>query len=159
MAKAAAAVPAASERGHVLRMERAFKAPPARVFAAFTDPALFAQWWGPEGMECPVCELDLRVGGRWRTCMKQRGSDLVDHCVSGVYREIVPPRRLAFTWAWEENGVRGHETIVELEFVPFGRHTKVLLNHSGFAAAETRDRHTQGWGSSFVCLEQFLQGG
>jgi uncharacterized protein YndB with AHSA1/START domain len=155
MAKAAAAVPPASERGHVLRMERAFKAPPARVFAAFTDPKQFAQWWGPEGMDCPVCELDLRVGGRWRTCVQGREGG---HCMSGVYREIVPPRRLTFTWAWEENGVRGHETLVEMEFVPEGRHTKLLLNHRGFADAETRDRHTKGWGSSFVCLDKFLQG-
>ena len=155
MAKAAAAA-AASEREPVLRMEREFKAPPARVFAAFTDPKLFAQWWGPEGMQCPVCEIDLRVGGKWRTCM--RGT-MGEHTVSGVYREIVPPRRLAFTWAWEENGVRGHETIVEIELVPMGRHTKLLLNHRGFASADLRDKHAFGWTSSFVCLDQHLQGG
>lgn len=151
----AAAAPAASE-GNVLRMERAFKAPPERVFAAFTDPRLFAQWWGPEGMACPVCEIDLRVGGKWRTCM--RGT-YGEHWVSGVYREIAPPRRLAFTWAWEENGVRGHETVVELEFLPAGPNTRLVLNHRGFENAETREKHSHGWDSSFNCLDQHLQGG
>ncbi len=151
----AAAAPAASEN-HVLRMEREFKAPPERVFAAFTDPRLFAQWWGPEGMACPVCEIDLRVGGAWRTCM--RGT-YGEHWVSGVYREISPPRRLAFTWAWEENGVRGHETLVEIEFLPAGRNTRLILNHRGFESADSRDKHSHGWGSAFNCLDQHLQGG
>lgn len=155
MPQAAAATSAASE-GHVLRMEREFKAPPARVFAAFTDPALFARWWGPEGMACPVCEIDLRVGGKWRTCMR---GDKGEHWVSGVYREIAPPRRLAFTWAWEENGVCGHETVVELEFLPAGGNTRLVLNHRGFESADSRDKHSQGWGSSFNCLDRQLQGG
>lgn len=149
-----AAARAASET-HVLRMEREFAAPPERVFAAFTDPRLFAQWWGPEGMACPVCEIDLRVGGTWRTCM--RGT-LGEHWVSGVYREIAPPRRLAFTWAWEENGARGHETVVEIEFLPAGRNTRLVLRHSGFESAESRGNHSHGWGSSFDCLAKFLQG-
>ncbi len=149
-----AAVRAASE-GHVLRMEREFKSPPERVFAAFTDPALFAQWWGPEGMACPVCEIDLRVGGKWRTFLRGTHGE---YWVSGVYREIAPSRRLAFTWAWEENGVRGHETIVELDFLPSGRNTRLVLQQRRFETAESRDRHTHGWGSSFNCLDQFLQG-
>lgn len=149
-----AAVRAASE-GHVLRMEREFKSPPERIFAAFTDPALFAQWWGPEGMACPVCEIDLRVGGKWRTFLRGTHGE---YWVSGVYREIAPSRRLAFTWAWEENGVRGHETIVELDFLPSGRNTRLVLQQRRFETAESRDRHTHGWGSSFNCLDQFLQG-
>lgn len=152
MAQAADA-PAANELA--LHLEREFKAPPERVFAAFTDPALFAQWWGPEGMACPVCEIDLRVGGQWRTCM--RGT-MGEHWVSGVYREIAPPRRLAFTWAWEENGVRGHESIVELDFVAAGGNTRLVLNHRRFDGAASRDNHSHGWSSSFTCLDQFLKG-
>ncbi len=158
MARSAAA-PAASDAGPardvVLRLEREFSAPPERVFAAFTDPAKLAAWWGPEGMACPVCEIDLRVGGRWRTCMK---GVYGEHWVSGVYREIAPPRRLAFTWAWEEHGARGHETLVELEFHPAGRNTRLVLNHRGFETTDSRDKHAHGWTSSFVCLAQHLTG-
>ena len=149
------AAQAAAAEDLVLRLEREFKAPPERVFAAFTDPRLVAQWWGPEGMSCPVCEIDLRVGGRYRTCM--RGER--DNWVSGVYREIAPPRRLAFTWAWEENGARGHETIVEIEFAPAGRNTKIVLTQREFDSKESRDNHGKGWSSSFVCLDQTLKGG
>jgi uncharacterized protein YndB with AHSA1/START domain len=81
-----------------------------------------------------------------------------ENWVSGVYREIAPPRRLAFTWAWEENGVRGHETVVELEFVPAGRNTRLVLHQRGFASADSRDKHSFGWNSSFVCLDQHLAG-
>jgi uncharacterized protein YndB with AHSA1/START domain len=151
MARAAAA--AADDR--TLRLEREFKAPPERVFAAFTDPKLLAQWWGPEGMSCPVCEIDLRVGGHWRTCM--RGAE-GEHWVSGVYREILPPRRLAFTWAWEENGVRGHETVVEIEFAPAGRNTRIVLTQRTFETKDGRDNHSKGWTSSFACLDRFLTG-
>ncbi len=138
----------------VLRLEREFKAPPERVFAAFTNPTLLAQWWGPEGMTCPVCEIDLRVGGRYRTCM--RGER--DNWVSGVYREIAPPRRLAFTWAWEENGARGHETVVEIDFAPAGRNTRIVLTQREFEAKTSRDMHGGGWNSTFGKLEKFLQG-
>lgn len=152
MARAAAASDAS-----VLRLEREFGAPPGRVFAAWTDSKLMAKWWGPEGVSCPVCEVDLRVGGRWRTCMK--GEKGGENWVSGVYREIVPGKRLAFTWAWEENGVRGHEMLVEVDFAPAGANTRVTLTQSNFASHEARDNHQIGWTSSFVCLEQFLSGG
>jgi uncharacterized protein YndB with AHSA1/START domain len=148
----AAATAAVDER--TLRLEREFKAPPARVFAAFTDPALLAQWWGPEGMSCPVCEIDLRIGGRWRTCIR---GEQGEHWVSGVYREIAPPRRLAFTWAWEENGVRGHETMVEIDFAPAGHNTRIVLTQREFESAEQCDNHNKGWTSAFACLDPFLK--
>ena len=66
--------------------------------------------------------------------------------------------RIAFTWAWEENGARGHETVVELEFLPAGRNTRVVLHHRGFESVESRDNHSHGWGSAFNCLDQHLQG-
>jgi uncharacterized protein YndB with AHSA1/START domain len=153
---AVAPAAAASDRGSdlVLRLEREFAAPPERVFAAFTDPELLAQWWGPESMTCPVCEIDLRVGGRWRTCM--RGER--DNWVSGVYREIVPSRRLAFTWAWEENGRRGHETVVEIDFAPAGPGTRIVLTQREFQSAEARGGHAQGWASTLNCLDRLLKG-
>ncbi|MCW5771447.1 MAG: SRPBCC domain-containing protein [Rhodospirillaceae bacterium] len=150
----ALAAPAAND-DRVLRLEREFKAPPERVFAAFTDPRLLAQWFGPEGMACPVCEVDLRVGGGYRACMR---GDAGEHWVSGTYRAIEPPRRLAFTWAWEENGRRGHETLVEIDFAPAGRNTRLVLTHRGFETGDSRDNHRVGWTSSFVCLDLFLEG-
>jgi len=151
------ALAAAASSAPILRLEREFPAPPARVYAAWTDPRLLAQWWGPEGMSCPVCEVDLRVGGGYRTCMKGEKGD--EHWVSGVYREIVPGRRLVFTWAWEDKGRRGHEMLVEVDFAPVGRNTRVVLTQSNFESQESCDNHKKGWTSSFVCLDRFVTGG
>lgn len=153
-APAASDAPAAND-DRVLRIEREFKAPPARVFAAFTDPKLLAQWFGPDGMSCPVCEVDLRVGGAYRACLR---GDSGEHWVSGAYRVIEPPRRLAFTWAWEENGRRGPESVVEIDFAAAGPNTRLVLTHRGFETAELREAHGRGWGSTFVSLERFLAG-
>ncbi len=138
-----------------LRMEREFAAPPERVFSAWTKRDLMAQWWGPEGMTCPHCELDVRVGGTWRTAM--RGADGNDRWVSGTYRDIVPNKRLVFTWAWEENGVRGHETVITLDFAPTPKGTRIVLVQQRFETAEGARMHGMGWTSSFDCLDRVLQ--
>lgn len=76
-------------------IERLVDAPPALVFQCWTDPRHLAAWWGPHGFTNPVCELDLRVGGTWRIVM--RAPNGAEYPCHGVYREIVPPKRLVFT--------------------------------------------------------------
>src|SRR6266705_2898847 len=83
-----------------LVIERVFKASPERMFKAWTDPAVLVTWWGPVGFTTPECQVDLRAGGAWRTVM--RAPDGRTHPVSGVYREILPPKRLVITWARSE---------------------------------------------------------
>lgn len=137
-----------------LILEREFAAPPERVFAAWTDRAKLMQWWGPEGVTCPFCELDARAGGRWRTCMRM--PDGSENWASGVYLEFVPGRRLVFTLAWENQGVRGHEMIVAVDFAAGGRGTRMRLHQSRFATADSCAAHRRGWVSSFVCLEHYI---
>jgi uncharacterized protein YndB with AHSA1/START domain len=83
----------ASERTVVIT--RIFDAPRGLVFQAWTDPVHLAAWWGPEGFTNPVCEVDLRVGGKLRIVM--RAPDGAEHPMIGVFREIVPPERIVFT--------------------------------------------------------------
>ena len=125
------------------------------MFRAWSDPAELAKWWGPEGVTTPVCEMDVRPGGAWRTCM--RGSE-GEHVCSGVYREISAPERLQFTWAWETDGVRGHETIVTIEFHETDGGTEMHFHQALFETAEGRRMHNQGWTSSFDCLDRHLAG-
>lgn len=139
-----------------LNLRRTFKAPRERVFRAWTDPEKLAKWWGPESRSCPFAELDPRPGGRWRTCM--RAEDGEESWVQGVYREVDPPARLVFTWAWENNGVPGPETLVTIDFVDRGGETEMIFTHAGFETEEGRDLHNEGWTSSLVCLEQALSG-
>jgi uncharacterized protein YndB with AHSA1/START domain len=141
----------------VLRLSRSFQAPREAVFRAFTDPAEMAKWWGPKGFTVPVCELDARPGGAWRTCMRDPDGGV--YCVGGVYREVVPPQRLVFTWAWEDDGKPGHETLVVIELATRGGGTTLTLTQQRFETIEGRDKHAQGWSSSFDCLDAYLAGG
>ena len=74
--------------------------------------------WSP-GSSRPQVSVDVRPGGRWRGCLRstETGNDLR---LGGVYREVVPPERLVFTFAWEEEGERGLETVVTITFAERG---------------------------------------
>jgi uncharacterized protein YndB with AHSA1/START domain len=134
-----------------LRLERLIAAPPESVFELWTEPELMVKWWGPEGYDVPAHALDIRPGGRWRTTLRSPNGNRVS--VSGVYRAIDPPRRLVFTWGWEDdNGARGHETEVTVTFEAAPGGTRLVLLQQTFENKETRDRHGQGWSSSFDCL-------
>jgi len=77
---------------------RAFDAPADLVFEAYTTPELVKQWWGFGTSEWLVCEIDLRVGGRWRYVIRERDMEVGFH---GEYREIERPHRLVATEAYE----------------------------------------------------------
>jgi uncharacterized protein YndB with AHSA1/START domain len=83
-----------------IRMTRLFDAPRRLVFEAMTKPEHVKQWWGRlgEGYSVPVCEIDLRVGGRWRFVNRHPNGEAAFH---GEYREITPPSRLVFTEIFE----------------------------------------------------------
>ena len=78
---------------------RVLNAPRTVVWRAYTDPAYIAQWLlGPPGWTMPVCEVDLRVGGKWRYVYEKTGG--TGMTLAGEYREVVPPERLVSTEAW-----------------------------------------------------------
>jgi len=138
-----------------LKLERLIPGKPEAVFDAWTKPERLVEWWGPEGFTCPEHALDVRVGGAWRTVM--RSPDGGNHICSGIYREIERPRRLAFTWAWDqEDGSRGHETVVTVEFSARDGGTLVCLTQATFADTQHRDNHEKGWASSFNDLERLF---
>jgi uncharacterized protein YndB with AHSA1/START domain len=81
---------------------RAFNAPRKLVFDAFTKPDLVKRWLlGPPGWSMPVCEIDLRVGGKYRY-LWQRDSDGTKMGMGGVYREIVGPERIVATEKFDD---------------------------------------------------------
>jgi uncharacterized protein YndB with AHSA1/START domain len=140
----------------VLEMERFIKATPDRVFEAWTNPELLLQWWGPEGFDTPFHSLDVRTDGAWETTMRSPEGKL--HHISGVYRVIERPIRLEFTWAWrQEDGSRGHETLVSVSLQARDGGTAMRLVQKTFQDKSARDSHEHGWGSSFVCLERVFE--
>jgi uncharacterized protein YndB with AHSA1/START domain len=138
---------------NVLEMERLIPAPPERVFEYWTEPELVAKWFGPGDFDVPASQLDLRPGGKWRTTIRSPEGQL--RTVSGVYNTIEPPRRLVFTWAWDDDdGVRGNETQVTVTLEPTPGGTRLRLVQQDFQNREVRDRHDGGWGSSLSKLQR-----
>ncbi|EQA46344.1 hypothetical protein LEP1GSC050_0167 [Leptospira broomii serovar Hurstbridge str. 5399] len=78
-----------------LILTRIFDAPRELVFKVWTDPKHVVKWWGPNQFTNPVCEMDLRPGGKYRFVM--RSPDGVDYPVTGSYLEIVENERIVFT--------------------------------------------------------------
>ena len=84
-------------------MTRVFNAPRALVFDAFTKPELIKRWLlGPDGWSMPVCDVDLRAGGRY-TYRWRGNTGEGEFGVSGVYREVVRPERILHTERFDEN--------------------------------------------------------
>ena len=97
-----------------LTIKRRFNAPPAKVFAAWTDPEKVMGWMGPGEIKAVSAEGDPRKGGRYHWVMRAPNGDV--HDVSGVYREVVPDRKLVFTWAWMSTPER--ESLVTVDIKP-----------------------------------------
>jgi uncharacterized protein YndB with AHSA1/START domain len=136
-----------------LSLTRSFKAAPEKVWAAWTQPEAIKQWMGPsDAFEVPIAEADLRVGGRYRIVMKSPDGEL--HDVGGVYREVSPPKKLVYTWAWKSTPER--ESLVTVEFRAKGSGTELVVTHAQFFDEEARDHHNQGWIGCLAKLERYL---
>ena len=140
-----------------LQLEHRYAAPRDQVFDAWTNPEVLKRWWAAAPTwGTPLAEVDAREGGRYRLSMRTDTGAV--HTVSGEYREVRPPERLAYTWKWEEGPdpvmAGSEDTLVEIDFLEDGEGTLVKLAHSGFTTAEIRDMHTHGWQSVLANLER-----
>lgn len=141
-----------------LVITRVFDAPRELVWKAWTDPQHAISWWGPRDYPATRVEMDVRPGGRWRHCLRATADGRV-LWHGGVFREVVAPERLVFTFAWEEEGERGLETLVTVTFVTEGSKTRMTFRHEPFQSVAERDGHTDGWGSAFDRLGDLLREG
>lgn len=141
-----------------VEVKRVFRAPVAQVYRAWTEPEIMNAWFHPNKDMTSVCSADLRVGGRYEVRMiSEEDGPFV---VGGVYEEIVPEEKLAFTWRWQhdEGEEPNEETLVTLFFraIDAGQ-TEVTLRHERFGSDEERDNHTLGWQETFNRLEEALR--
>ena len=133
-----------------LQVRRVIKAPRQRVFEAWTKPDELKRWHAPGRLTVSLAEIDARPGGKYRIHMQQ--PDGVEHKVSGVYREVDPPKRLVYTWGWDGNHPVKN-SVVTIDFVERGNATEVILTHDGFPSTEERDDHEKGWTAILEKLE------
>lgn len=113
---------------------RIFDAPRELVWKALTDPKLIPQWWGPRRYTTTVNKMDVRPGGVWR--FVQRDSTGNEYAFNGVYREIVPPKRLVYTFVFEP--MPGHESLETVTLEEQNGKTKAT-NKVLFQTVEDRD--------------------
>lgn len=136
-----------------LTLKRQLKAPPERVFEAWTQPEQMIRWWGvTPNQQKPIAETDLRVGGRFRVQFWGQGGE--QHSVGGLYREIVPNRKLVFTWTWQSTPER--ESLVTIDIAPANDGSLLTLMHEQFIDEKVRDDHRVGWTYALDNLERLF---
>ena len=140
-----------------IRLERLFDAPRHLVFEAMTKPEHVKRWWGRlgEGYSVPVCEIDLRPGGKWRFVNRHPGGEVAFY---GEYREITPPSRLVFTEIFEQ--FPDSVSVVTSEFTEEGGKTRLTATVR-YPSKEVRDMvlgsgMAKGAGISYDLLDDLV---
>lgn len=141
-------------RPRVLRIARTFDAPVAQVFDAWTSEEVLRRWLhGMPGWETPTAEVDLRVGGTIRIVMRDP-ADGTEAGATGEYRVIDPPRRLVFTWVWDDQPDRPQ--LIELELSERDGRTTVSMTNSAIPTDGRLESQERGWQVCYDNLERLL---
>lgn len=137
------------------------------MWRAWTEPELYKRWWGPSHFTCPVAHIDLRVGGKYHSCM--RSPDGQDFWSAGVYKEITPPERLVYTdsFADAEGNIvpaayygmpdMALEMVVTVTLVEQDGKTLMTLVHDGMPADGQDAGAKEGWSQSFDKLAAVVE--
>ena len=131
---------------------RRIKATPAKVWAAITQPDLMLQWWGPDEGPTLSVVADVRPGGRFSVVF--RLLDGSEHNPTGIYREVVPEKKLVFTW--DLPGAPEPQSLVTFRLEPFDGGTVLTFTHEHLPDETARDSHERGWSGLLDKLPVFL---
>lgn len=129
----------------VLRLSRDIKAPRARVWEAWMDPAALAEWFVPAGCVMPECAFDVREGGAY-DCLYVGEESGKHFPMAGEYVEISPMDRIVMTHGWkDDSGQVTSSTEMTITFADFEGGTRLELVQTGLPDAASRDSHGEGW--------------
>jgi uncharacterized protein YndB with AHSA1/START domain len=140
---------------YTLELKRVIAADVEVVFDAWTQPEHIKRWSAPEGMEIPVSEVDLTVGGRF--VLQMQNPEGGKHTARGIYHEVERPRRLVYTWSWDEHPDHG-ESLITVDFRAVDGGTEVVMVHSGHPDEKSMTDHEGGWTSCLNRLEGLYAG-
>lgn len=129
---------------------RRIKAPPAKVWAAITQPDQMMRWWGPDAGPTLSVVAEVRPGGRFSVVF--RLLDGQEHNPTGFYQEVVPEKVLAFTW--DLPGEKA--SLVTFRLEPFDGGTELTLTHEHLPDEAARASHEAGWRGLLDKLPVFL---
>jgi uncharacterized protein YndB with AHSA1/START domain len=139
-----------------LVITRVFDAPRELVFKAWAEPERWVHWLGLRGVAGKVLQSARRPGDAYRYYM--RDPEGGDHWLQGVFRELVEPERMVFTWGFvnEQGQTTVPETIVALTFEDVGGKTRLTLRHGIFETVTSCDAHRLGWIDAVERLAEYL---
>ncbi len=138
-----------------IHVERVFNALRERVWRAYTDPKLLAQWWG-RGNKLVIERHELERGGHWRFV---EHSDHGVHGFEGRYREVTPMERISMTFEWD--GMPGYPVVTTAVFEDLGNGRTKVVSTMQFYTPEERDRMLKsgmegGMNESYAALDALL---
>jgi uncharacterized protein YndB with AHSA1/START domain len=125
-----------------LFVERLVHTSREKVFEAWTNAKSVSQWMRPKGVTAVDAELDTRAGGKWRILTKGGEGDCE---ITGEYRVIEPPSKLAFTWISRDTDLRSTLVTVELNEDEMEPGCHLALTHAGFVSSEAVHKHGADW--------------
>lgn len=144
-------------------IKRTFHHPINKIWEAWSVPATFKKWWGPNDFTCPEAHIDFRVGGKILACMKAK--DGKETWSTGIYKEIIPQKKIVVTDNFADNtgkvispaeagmpGNWGSELLITVEFNDNNHITEMVLTHEGIPA-EMYDDCISGWNECFDKME------
>jgi uncharacterized protein YndB with AHSA1/START domain len=139
-----------------IHIERIFDAPRDRVWRAFTEPELLAQWWG-RGNKLVIERFELKAGGHWR--FVEHGPDGA-HGFEGRFREVTPKDRMVWTFEWD--GMPGYPSVDTVLFEDLGDGRTKVISKALFFTTEERDGMVksgmeQGLNQSYAALDALLE--
>ena len=138
-----------------VRLHRVLRAPPARIYRAFLEPAALAKWLPPYGFTCTVHHVETKVGGTFRMSFTNFGNG-ASHSFGGEYRELVADTRLRYSDTFDDPNLPGEmETIVTLTAVACG--TDLYIEQSGIPAMIPVEMCYLGWQESLAQLAQLVE--
>ena len=145
-----------------LQLKRGFAREPDELFRLWTDPQAIKKWFvhaaDVRWMEEP--KLEVRDGGRYSLHVARDGKENEAFRFSGTYREVIPDKKLAFSWNWDNLPLEGAQgpgrTVVRVEFVGQAEGTTIVLTQSGLPHLAAHAAHMRGWERCFDGMKEML---
>jgi uncharacterized protein YndB with AHSA1/START domain len=135
--------------GISLKYEKSLNAPAEHVYKVLTDAKHIPSWYGPaDDFKIKVHKWEARVGGNYRVEFNTPTGET--HIVVGQFKELVPNKKVAYTWSWE--GQPPMDTLVTFAIRADGGKTQLTFTHEGFPSDEVRGHHEHGWMGSLERL-------
>lgn len=124
-----------------------------KAFHLWTNPEQIKRWWILDGYSTDVVEMDVRVGEKYRIGMKPADGEIF--YVSGNFIEVIPSKKLIYTWTSEEVADLIKDTLLTVEFQERGDQTEITLTHE-FLRPELQDGYRKGWSSVLQKLKSLM---